>query len=88
MSGTKKYDAALAWARGLHVQGAPLDFPEPAEYAQLAAEKADIDVADYDPDVNRFHDLPEEYELAYLTVRLERLKEKIRREKGLEIGRS
>jgi len=86
MRESKHYDAALAWARGLHAPGTPLDFPEPAQYVRLAAEEADIDVAAYDPDANLFHDLPEEYELAYLTVRLERLKEKIRREKGLEIG--
>lgn len=71
-----RYEKALAWARGLRDPESPLKFPDHETYLKLAAQNADIDVAQYSPEENQFHELPEEYELAYLTVKLERQKER------------
>ncbi len=68
------YERALDWARGLNEPGFPNNFPDIARYVELAAQEADIDVDSFDPDENLFHVLPEEYELAYQQVKLERQK--------------
>jgi hypothetical protein len=82
---TDSFKKAVNWARGLHDPDSPIDFPDLAHYVQLAAKNADIDVDAHNPDENLFHELPEEYELAYLTVKLERMKERIKQERGVDL---
>ena len=45
-----------------------------------------IDLDAFDPDMADFHELPETYELAYLTARLERLRARIAAERGLDVS--
>lgn len=85
MLDTAAYLEALDFARGLHAPGKPLDFPDYAQYIRLVAERAVIDLEAYEGDLHDFEELPEPYELAYLTVRLERLQQRIRDEKGIEV---
>ncbi|WP_027183259.1 hypothetical protein [Desulfovibrio inopinatus] len=68
------YQRALEWARELDEPGFPNNFPDVTRYVELAAQNADIDVDAFDADENLFHALPEEYELAYQQVKLERQK--------------
>jgi len=82
---TAAYVEALAFARRLHAPGKPLDFPSYSEYVRLVAERVVIDLDVYEPDMADFHELPEAYELAYLTVRLERLQARILAEKKLDV---
>jgi|GEM_PF-2043701 len=79
------YAEALAFARSLRAPGKPLDFPAYSDYVRLVAERVVIDIEAYEEDMGDFHELPEAYELAYLTARLERLQEKIRAEKGVDV---
>jgi hypothetical protein len=83
---TAAYAAALAFARGLRAPDKPLDFPNYTDYVRLVAEQVVIDLEAYEPDMADFHELPEAYELAYLTARLERLRARILAEKGLDVG--
>jgi hypothetical protein len=83
---TARYRKALAWARALRAPGRPLEFPELAEYVRLAAEAAPFDIPDEADSEAVFHGIPEEFELAYLQVKLERLKARIKTEKGLDVG--
>lgn len=80
------YVKALAFARGLRVPGRPLEFPNYAEYVHLVAEQVDIDLDNFDPDMGDFQELPEAFELAYLTVRLERLTARIKAEHGVDVS--
>ena len=79
------YAEALAFARDLHAPGEPLDFPTYSDYVRLVAARVDIDFETFDPDAADFHELPETYELAYLTTRLERLQARIKTEKGVDV---
>lgn len=81
------YAEALAFARGLRAAGEPLDFPTYSDYVRLVAERVDIDFDAFDPDMADFHELPEPYELAYLTARLERLRTRILAEQGVDVSR-
>jgi hypothetical protein len=85
MLDTAAYVEALDFARSLRAPGKPLDFPDYAEYVRLVAERAVIDLEIYEADRSDFEELPEPYELAYLTARLERLQERIRREKDIDV---
>ena len=85
MLDTAAYLEALDFARGLRAPGKPLDFPDYAQYIRLVAERAVIDLAAYEGDLDDFQELPEPYELAYLTVRLERLQKRIKAEKGIDV---
>jgi hypothetical protein len=82
---TAAYAEALAFARSLRAPGKPLDFPTYSDYVRLVAERVDIDFVTFDPDMADFHELPETYELAYLTARLERLRARIKAEKGVDV---
>lgn len=79
------YAEALSFARSLRAPGKPLDFPAYSDYVRLVAERVVIDLEAYEEDMGDFHELPEPYELAYLTARLERLREKIGKEKGVDV---
>ncbi|MFP5258691.1 MAG: exonuclease V subunit alpha [Acidobacteriota bacterium] len=85
MLDTAAYLEALDFARSLRAPGKPLDFPDYAQYIRLVAERAVIDLAAYEGDLDDFQELPEPYELAYLTVRLERLQRRIKAEKGVDV---
>lgn len=67
------YAEALAFARGLQAPGNRLDFPSYSDYVHLVAERVHLDLDAFDPDMADFQELPEAFELAYLTARLERL---------------
>lgn len=79
------YAEALAFARSLRAPGKPLDFPTYSDYVRLVAERVVIDLEAYEPDMADFHELPETYELAYLTARLERLRARIQATTGLDV---
>ena len=82
---TEAYAEAMAFARGLRVPGNPLEFPNYAEYVHLVAEQVTIDLETFDPSMADFQELPEAFELAYLTARLERLQARIQAEHGLDV---
>ncbi len=82
---TQAYAEALHFARSLRAPGKPLDFPTYSDYVRLVAERVDIDLESFDPDMMDFHELPEAYELAYLTARLERLRARIKAEHGVDV---
>jgi hypothetical protein len=81
------YAEALAFARDLRAPGKPLDFPSYSDYVRLVAERVVIDLDSFDPDMADFHELPETYELAYLTARLERLRARIAAERGVDVSK-
>ena len=85
MLDTAAYLEALDFARGLRAPGKPLSFPDYAQYIRLVAERAVIDLEAYEGEIDDFQELPEPYELAYLTVRLERLQQRIKEEKGIDV---
>ena len=85
MLDTAAYLEALDFVRGLRAPGKPLNFPDYAQYIRLVAERAVIDLEAYEGDIADFQELPEPYELAYLTVRLERLQQRIKDEKGIDV---
>lgn len=80
------YAKALAFARGLRAPGQPLEFPNYTAYVHLVAEQVDIDLENFDADMGDFQELPEAFELAYLTVRLERLTARIKAEHGVDVS--
>ena len=84
---TAAYAEALAFARSLRAPGQPLDFPSYSDYVRLVAERVVIDLDSFDPDMADFHELPETYELAYLTARLERLRARIAAERGVDVSK-
>ena len=81
---TAAYAKALAFARSLEAPGNPLNFPSYSDYVRLVAERVVIDLDSYDPDMADFQELPEPFELAYLTARLERLRKRIADERGVD----
>jgi hypothetical protein len=81
------YIEALAFARGLRAPENPLDFPSYSDYVRLVAEQAAIDPVILDDEMGDFQEVPEAYELAYLTVRLERLQARILAETGVDVRR-
>ncbi|MEA4858364.1 MAG: exonuclease V subunit alpha [Solidesulfovibrio sp.] len=86
MFDTAAYAEALSFARSLRDPGKPLEFPSYSDYVRLVAERVVIDLDAFDPDMADFHELPETYELAYLTARLERLRARIAAERGLDVS--
>ena len=82
---TAAYAEALEFARSLRAPGRPLDFPSYSDYVRLVAERVVLDLGAFDPDMADFHELPETYELAYLTARLERLQARIEAERGVDV---
>ena len=86
MLDTAAYVEALDFARSLRAPGKPLEFPDYAEYVRLVAQRAALDLDVYEGDRHDFEELPEPYEVAYLTARLERLRDRIQRQKGLHVG--
>ncbi|MYL81757.1 exonuclease V subunit alpha [Desulfovibrio aerotolerans] len=86
MLDTAAYLEALDFVRGLRAPGKPLGFPDYAQYIRLVAERVVIDLDAYEGELNDFQELPEPYELAYLTVRLERLQQRIKAEKGIDVS--
>lgn len=79
------YAEALAFARSLRAPGNRLEFPSYSEYVHLVADRVHLDLDDFDPDMADFQELPEAFELAYLTVRLERLQAHILAETGVDV---
>ena len=86
MLDTAAYVEALDFARSLRAPGKPLEFPDYAEYVRLVAQRAALDLDVYEGDRHDFEELPEPYEVAYLTARLERLRDRIQRQKGIQVG--
>ena len=86
MLDTAAYVEALDFARSLRAPGKPLEFPDYAEYVRLVAQRAALDLDVYEGDRHDFEELPEPYEVAYLTARLERLRDRIQRQKGIHVG--
>ena len=82
---SEAYAKALSFARGLRAAGQPLDFPTYADYVHRVAEQVDIDLENFDPTMGDFQELPEAFELAYLTARLERLQARIKAERGVDV---
>lgn len=82
---SRPYAEALEFARGLRAPDKPLGFPSYSDYVRLVAERVDIDLEAFDPDMLDFQELPEAYELAYLTARLERLRERILDTEGVDV---
>ena len=82
---SRPYSEALVFARGLHVPDKPLGFPSYSDYVRLVAERVDLDLEAFDPDMQDFQELPEAYQLAYLTARLERLREHILATEGVDV---
>lgn len=82
---TAAYAEALEFARSLRAPGRPLEFPSYSDYVRLVAERVVLDLGAFDPDMADFHELPETYELAYLTARLERLQARIAAERGVDV---
>jgi hypothetical protein len=82
---SRPYIEALEFARGLRAPDKPLGFPSYSDYVRLVAERVDIDLEAFDPDLTDFQELPEAYELAYLTARLERLREHILATSGVDV---
>lgn len=79
------YIEALAFARSLRAPELPLDFPSYSDYVHMVAERVHIDLETFDPDIRDFQELPEAFEVAYLTVRLERLRERILAATGVDV---
>jgi hypothetical protein len=86
MLDTAAYVEALDFARSLRAPGKPLEFPDYAEYVRLVAQRAALDLDVYEGDRHDFEELPEPYEVAYLTARLERLRDRIQSQKGIHVG--
>lgn len=82
---TAAYIEALEFARSLRDPSKPLEFPNYAEYVRLVAERAVIDLEACEAEMNDFQELPEPFELAYLTVRLERLQARIREQNNIDV---
>ena len=79
------YVKALEFARSLRAPGNRLDFPSYSAYVHLVAALVHIDLEASDPGVEDFQELPDAFELAYLTARLERLREHIRATTGVDV---
>ncbi|MHC1791146.1 exonuclease V subunit alpha [Solidesulfovibrio sp.] len=82
---TAAYMEALDFARSLRAPGKPLEFPNYSEYVRLVAERAVIDLEACESEMNDFQELPEPFELAYLTVRLERLQARILEQNAIDV---
>ena len=80
------YVEALEFARGLRAPDNPLEFPSYSTYVRLVSQRVDYDPDILEADMADFQEIPEAYELAYLTARLERLRARIRTETGLDVG--
>lgn len=83
---TRPYLEALDFARGLRAPGMPLDFPSYSDYVRLVAARVDYDPGLFDEDIQDFQEIPQAYELAYLTARLERLRAQILTDTGLDVS--
>ena len=79
------YVEALAFARSLRAPGKRLDFPSYSDFVHLVADRAHFDLDAIDPDMADFEELPEAFELAYLTARLERLQAHILAATGVDV---
>lgn len=79
------YLEALALARSLRAPGNRLDFPSYSEFVHLVADRVHLDLDAIDPDMADFEELPEAFELAYLTARLERLQAHILATTGVDV---
>jgi hypothetical protein len=82
---SRPFIEALEFARGLRAPENPLDFPSYSNYVRLVAERVDIDPDILDEDMADFQEVPQAYELAYLTARLERLRERILADTGVDV---
>lgn len=81
------YVEALEFARGLRSPENSLDFPSYSDYVRLVSRRVDFDPEILDDDMADFQEIPEAYELAYLTARLERLQARILAETGVDVRR-
>jgi hypothetical protein len=72
---TKRYKKALEWVRSINIPGKPHGLPDQKEFTRMVAERPGV-YEEYDPHTEQQHDMPEEYELAYMQVKLERAKTK------------
>jgi hypothetical protein len=82
---TRPYVEALQFARSLRAPDEPLEFPSYSDFVRLVAERVEIDREFLDEDLADFQEVPEAYQLAYLTARLERLRERILAETGVDV---
>ena len=81
------YVEALEFARGLRAPENSLDFPSYSDYVRQVSQRVDFDPAILDADMADFQEIPEAYELAYLTARLERLQARILAKTGVDVRR-
>jgi hypothetical protein len=83
---TNPFIEALEFARGLRAPDRPLDFPSYSDYVRLVSARVDYDPELLDEDIQDFQEVPQAYELAYLTARLERLRAHILVETGVDVS--
>lgn len=76
ISETERYKEALQWVRSINIPGVPYGLPDQKEFTRMVAERPEAGYEDYDAHEEQHHDIPEEYELAYMQVKLERAKSK------------
>jgi hypothetical protein len=76
ISDTDRYRKALEWVRSLNIAGKPHGLPDQKEFTKMVAELPEAGYEDYDEFSEQHHDIPEEYELAYMQVKLERARSK------------
>lgn len=80
------YAEALEFARSLRTPDNPLEFPSYSDYVRMVSRRVEFDPDILDDEIADFQEIPEAYELAYLTARLERLRARIRTETGLDVS--
>lgn len=73
ITGSDRYKEILEWVRTINVPGEPYGLPDQKAFSLMVAERPGA-YDGYDPHEEQMHDIPEEYELAYMQVKLERLK--------------
>lgn len=74
---TERYKKALEWVRSINIPGKPHGLPDQKEFTKMVAELPEAGYQEYDEFEEQHHDIPEEYELAYMEVMLERAKEEV-----------
>jgi len=70
---TDRYREILEWVRSIDMEGEPFGLPDQKAFSLMVAERPGA-YNGYEPHEEQLHDIPEEYELAYMQVKLERLK--------------
>lgn len=74
---TARYRKALEWVKSIDIPDKPHGLPDQKEFTRMVAELPGAGYENYDEFEEQQHDIPEEYELAYMEVMLERIKDKV-----------